>query len=304
MTFTNVLPSLTSAAVEFDSTLNQWVYAVVGTGFTGDASTSEFKIGGIDQTVHEFSATRVSFKLTNITSTSLTSAKLYFDIGIPENHAIVANATLVTEPKLVSLSISEGSIGGSNITANIQGVGTATTGLELVDPSGKSLCTKLTVLSYGSVQCQTIAGEIADGTQLSVKYSGSTYACANTDAAQCQYKQLNSSSYPKIAIADISSGNLFLTGTDFFTTGYYANASFATIKADTVTVDSPTQVTAAWSKGLPPMDSDTPSLYFDLKDTTTTHYAQSLTAVPNPILISSSSQGMKTSFAGGQVYQV
>jgi len=48
MTFTNVLPSLTSAAVEFDSTLNQWVYAVVGTGFTGDASTSELKIGGID----------------------------------------------------------------------------------------------------------------------------------------------------------------------------------------------------------------------------------------------------------------
>jgi len=95
-----------------------------------------------------------------------------------------------------------------------------------------------------------------------------------------------------------------LTGTDFFTSGYYANASFATIRADTVTVDSPTQVTAAWSKGLPPMDSDTPSLYFDLKDTATTHYAQSLTAVPNPILISSSSQGLKTSFAGGQVYQV
>lgn len=189
MTFTNTLPTLTSAAVEFDSTLNQWVYAIVGTGFTGDASTTELKIGGLDQTAHEFSATRVSFKLTNLTSTSLSSAKLYFDIGIPENHAIVSNATLVTEPKLVSLSINEGSVGGSNITANIQGVGITTTGLELVDSvNGSSLCAKLTVLSYGVVQCQTKAGEIATGTQFSVKYGGVKYECANSDTTQCQYQ--------------------------------------------------------------------------------------------------------------------
>lgn len=235
MTFTSVLPSLTSAAVEFDTTLNQWIYAVVGEGFTGDASTTELKIGGLDQTAHEWSDTRVSFKLTSLTSTSLSSAKLYFDIGIPENHAIVANATLVTEPKLVSLSISEGSVGGSNITANIQGVGTATSGLELVDSvNGNSLCTKLTVLSYGKVQCQTIAGEIAAGTQFSVKLDSSTYECANTDITQCQYQQLEAGSYPKIAIADISSGDLVLTGTGFFTAEYYANVSFATINADTV----------------------------------------------------------------------
>jgi hypothetical protein len=43
-----------------------------------------------------------------------------------------------------------------------------------------------------------------------------------------------------------------LTGTGFFTADYYANVSFATINADTVSVDSATQVTAAWSKGLPP----------------------------------------------------
>lgn len=54
------------------------------------------------------------------------------------------------------------------------------------------------------------------------------------------------------------------------------------------------------------MDEDTPSLYFDLMESTmsTTHYAKSLNAVQNPILISSSSQGLTTSFAGGQVYKV
>lgn len=89
-----------------------------------------------------------------MTSSNLASSKIYFDIGIPANHEIVSNNTLTLEPKLVSLSVLEGSVGGTNITANIQGVGTSTTGLELVDSvSGTSLCTKLTVLSYGVVQC-------------------------------------------------------------------------------------------------------------------------------------------------------
>ena len=46
MTFTSVLPTLASAAVEFDTTLNQWVLAVIGENFTGDASQTEFKVNG------------------------------------------------------------------------------------------------------------------------------------------------------------------------------------------------------------------------------------------------------------------
>jgi len=154
MTFTSALPTLTSAAVEFDTASNKWVLAVIGENFTGDASTTEFKVNGRDQEIKSWSATRVEVTLNNLTSTSLASSKMYFDIGIPENHSIVSNNTLTLEPKLVSLSISEGSVGGTNITANIEGVGTSTTGLELVDSvSGTSLCTKVTVLSYGQVQC-------------------------------------------------------------------------------------------------------------------------------------------------------
>ena len=154
MTFTSVLPTLTSAAVEFDTTLNQWVLAVIGENFTGDASKTEFKVNGIDQTIKSWSATRVEVTLNNLTSSSLSSSKIYFDIGIPANHSIVSNTTLTLEPKLVSLSIAEGSVGGTNITANIQGVGTSTTGLQLVDSvTGTSLCAKLTILSYGKVQC-------------------------------------------------------------------------------------------------------------------------------------------------------
>ena len=170
MTFTSDLPTLTSAAVEFDSANNQWLLAIIGENFTGDASTTEFKVNGWDQTIKSWSASRVEVTLNNLTSTSLALSKLYFDIGIPANHSIVSNSSLTLEPKLVSLSIAEGSVGGTNITANVQGVGTSTTGLELVDSvTGASLCSKLAVLAYGVVQCQTIAGEIASGTQFAVK---------------------------------------------------------------------------------------------------------------------------------------
>lgn len=50
---------------------------------------------------------------------------LYFPIGTPANHQIVTqNYSIV--PKLVSITPNNGSIGGSVIVANIQGVGTGT----------------------------------------------------------------------------------------------------------------------------------------------------------------------------------
>lgn len=68
MTFTSALPTLTSAAVEFDNTNNQWVLAVIGENFTGDATTTEFKVNGVDQVIKSWSASRVEVTLTNLTS--------------------------------------------------------------------------------------------------------------------------------------------------------------------------------------------------------------------------------------------
>lgn len=154
MTFTSVLPTLTSAAVEFDSLNNKWLLAVAGEGFTGDQTSTEFKVNGVDQEIKSWSASRVEVTLTNLTSNSLAGSKLYFDIGIPANHSIITNNSLTLEPRLVSLSINEGSVGGSNITANVQGVGTKTLGLQLVDSAtGSSVCSKLDIVSYGVVQC-------------------------------------------------------------------------------------------------------------------------------------------------------
>lgn len=100
---------------------------------------------------------------------------------------------------------------------------------------------------------------------------------------------------------------MVLTGTDFIlTTDYDAFVTFASVSADTIIVDSGTQITAQWSKGLPPVNNDTASLYFSSTTSISnlTHYAQNTQFVQNPIVIQSSSNALTTSFAGGSVYQV
>ena len=115
----------------------------------------------------------------------MSTAKLYFDVGVPENSAAITTHGLSLDPKLVSLSLNEGSVGGSIITANVQGVGPSTTGFDLVDSSGASICQKVTITSYGVVECQTIASEIAADTQIKAAISSTTYDCANADTTKC-----------------------------------------------------------------------------------------------------------------------
>lgn len=50
--------------------------------------------------------------------------KLYFDVGTPKNHSDVFDGkSFELEPKLISLSIQRGSIGGSLIHARVEGQG-------------------------------------------------------------------------------------------------------------------------------------------------------------------------------------
>ena len=46
--FTNVLPSVTAIAPEWDSTTLAWNIKLTGTSFTGDASSSMLTVGGIE----------------------------------------------------------------------------------------------------------------------------------------------------------------------------------------------------------------------------------------------------------------
>lgn len=86
----------------------------------------------------------------------MSSNKLYFAVGTPENHTVV-EASIEITPQLASISPNVGSVGGTIITATVPGATTSSTGIDIVDDSNNSICETVTVTSYGVVECKTLA---------------------------------------------------------------------------------------------------------------------------------------------------
>jgi hypothetical protein len=86
---------------------------------------------------------------------------------------------------------------------------------------------------------------------------------------------------------------IVFTGTNFFTTDFNAHAAYSDVPADTVVVDSATQVTATWTMGIPPMGTDViPDLWFNSTSGEIVHMA-SISAVLNKALdVTSSSSSL------------
>jgi hypothetical protein len=123
------------------------------------------------------------------------------------------------------------------------------------------------VKSYGEVLCITKPGVINASTVIAAKSyeSGSSLECNNTDMTLCQYQQLETSSFPVVSsLLNPVSNEVRFIGTNFYTAGYLANASYGGAYADQVTIDSATQVTAIWTYGLPPLGAEeVPLLWFN-----------------------------------------
>lgn len=97
------------------------------------------------------------------------------------------------------------------------------------------------------------------------------------------------------------------TGSDFFTAGFNANSSLAGVYADTIVVDSATQVTATWNKGVPALSSPSKAeLFFKTTtaDDSLTHYSVMSVDVTKELSIASTSSGLQCSFAGGCLFKV
>lgn len=149
-TYTNAIPTVTAIAAEYSNSSNVWTVKVTGTGFTGTPNSVELTVNGVAQTTSAVSSTEAIFAISNVTSSTLSGMAVFFDVGLPEgHHSIVADSTLTLTPRLVSISPASGSPGGSVITATVAGVGTETTGLDLVDSTGSSICETVGVVSYG-----------------------------------------------------------------------------------------------------------------------------------------------------------
>jgi len=102
---------------------------------------------------------------------------------------------------------------------------------------------------------------------------------------------------------------IVFTGTNFYTLGYTATASFKGIDATSVTLDSATQATITFDGGVP-INSVTdqsrdnrPNLIFKLDNSPTLFYALNtgdfLKNFVNPFKLTSSSKELKCSFNGG-----
>lgn len=138
----------------------------------------------------------------------------------------------------------------------------------------------MTIPSYGVVQCLTLAATIADTTvQLSV--NGSAYTCQGLTGA-CDYQ--TSALMPVVStVVKQDAYTLIFTGVGFTFPGFPAEVSFIGINADTVTVDSDTQVTATYTKGVPLSQTlQTPVLSFKDDTSSTTHWAVSTIKLSNP----------------------
>jgi len=231
----------------FDDTLGQWEIVLTGTQFSTVTSAITLEIDGVAQVTKSAALGEIVFTITDVQSVTLSNMKVTFPEGTPAGHSFVDAGTTLT-PKLVSISPTTGSVGGTQVTANVQGVGLGTTGIDIVDSSGTSICASVTVQSYGSVLCETKKQEInvsalkvSDGTNAYPSVTTLTYAQLTANAGS--FASLTSLSKTQTTM------NIGCANCNLITN---PAASFSGIAADSVTVDTTTnEIIATWTDGVP-----------------------------------------------------
>lgn len=145
---------------------------------------------------------------------------------------------------------------------------------------------------------------IAAGTVIGAKSyeSSESISCYNSaNSALCQYQQVETDTFPVVSsISNAVSNQIVFTGTNFYTTGYAANSSYGGAYADSISIDSATQVTATWTYGLPPMtDALMPLLWFNETGTDVRHYANISSTLSKTLTVTGADSTLTCSFAGG-----
>ena len=192
--FTNLLPKVTAIAPEWDASLNAWTIKLSGTEFSGNASTSMLSVSGIEQPAVAVLPSTAVFKITNALNSKLANVRLHLDVGIPDGDRKMLDDGVVMTPKFVGISSNKGSLGGSTIVLNVQGVGSAdvVSDITFTDAEGadKSLCAKHSTIAYGKIECRTLPVSVPAASTIKIKVDSAAPAeeCANEDTTQCQFE--------------------------------------------------------------------------------------------------------------------
>jgi hypothetical protein len=115
---------VTNYAVDFDSTENQYVLTVTGTGFAATPETTEVLIDNIKQEIISASDTEVKVRIIDM----LSSVSLNTDIHLPSGHPAGLDdmnygTGISLTPRLHAISPNVGSLGGALIYADVRGIG-------------------------------------------------------------------------------------------------------------------------------------------------------------------------------------
>lgn len=122
-TYTNKIPAVKDISLHW-SRDQYWMVVVIGYGFTGNEKTTELFIGGRKQQTVSVEKESAKFRITDIMGVTIKDMELYFDVGLPEGFdTVIRDAEFTLEPRITAVSPNSGSIGGSLIVANVEGVG-------------------------------------------------------------------------------------------------------------------------------------------------------------------------------------
>jgi len=257
------------------------------------------------------------YEVTNVNDFTSTNLNLFFPVGLPEGHENV-RAGVTFEPKFMMVSPNSGTPGSTLITATVPGIGTQTStkDLDIIDQTGRTICREdPTILEYGVIQCWTRREEYKDVFEVRVKNGDNIYECVTENKEKCQYVQHNDEgTFPKVKSLEMVGNTLVYTGEAFYTAGYTVTASYKSILATSVVVDSDTQATATFEGGIPIWTktdqerSERANLNFELQGTgedeakiifKAINTGDAINDFVNPFTLGSSTAGASCSFNGG-----
>jgi hypothetical protein len=236
---------------------------------------------------------------------SANTIDLYFSVGIPNGYTELSSGVNFA-PKLLSLSANSGSAAGSVITAVVKGVGINDKVTLYDEETETDICASSRITAYSELECVTIAAEITSGTELSIMEvdSGTIHACASTTASACNYETYEATQQMTVSAAVVQSATeLKFTGTLF--PSETCEGLFLGMVSDSCTVESATSVVATFNMGVPTSSTDVaPQLRFNM--TEGSHYAlfDPSAVVQNPLLVTATTAGLVSSFAGGRTIEV
>jgi hypothetical protein len=148
-------------------------------------------VAGIEQPAVAVLPTTAVFKITNALNSKLTGVRLHLDVGIPDGDRSMLDAGVDLTPKFVGISSNKGSLGGSVIVLNVQGVGSADVVSDITftdaDGADQKLCANHSTIAYGKIECRTLPVSVPAASSIKILVDSAAPAeeCANIDTAMC-----------------------------------------------------------------------------------------------------------------------